>query len=52
MTQPSSAFTPASDPLPANAIRTDTTGLTAGEVQIPTPTGSMPGYRSDRKSVV
>ena len=46
MTQPSSTFTPASDPLPANAIRTDTTGLTAGEVQIPTPTGSMPGYRS------
>lgn len=28
------------------AITTDTTGLTAGEVQVPTPDGNMPAYRA------
>ncbi len=33
-------------PVSAETITTDTNGLTAGEVKIPTPDGSMPAYRA------
>src|SRR5438105_10712513 len=50
MTPPrSSHFSPAGSPVPGNAIRTDSTGLVAGEVQIPAPGGTMPGYRAAPK---
>jgi carboxymethylenebutenolidase len=40
-------YTLAAGPLRAQTIiRTDTTGLTAGDVTIPTATGGMPGYRA------
>ena len=40
-------YTLAAGPIQAQTIvRTDTTGLTAGDVTIPTPTGAMPGYRA------
>jgi carboxymethylenebutenolidase len=41
-----SKFAPAAAPVPANAIHTDTSGLNAGEVAVPTPTGTMPAYRA------
>src|SRR5207244_3561023 len=50
MTPPrSSHFSPAGSPVPGNAIRTDSSGLVAGEVQIPAPGGTMPGYRAAPK---
>ena len=39
-----SGFTLAITPVEAQVIHTDTTGITAGEVQIPTEGGNMPGY--------
>lgn len=33
-------------PVSAETITTDTTGLTAGEVRIPTPDGAIPAYRA------
>ncbi len=47
MTKPSpSSYAAAATPVPGNAIHTDSTGLVAGDIRIPTPTGTMPGYRS------
>jgi carboxymethylenebutenolidase len=50
MTHPSpppSPFAPAAQPVSTHSlIRTDSAGLVAGEVQIPTPTATMPAYRS------
>lgn len=46
MTKPPTPYHAAAAPVPGNAIRTDTSGLEAGDVQIPTPTGPMPGYRA------
>jgi len=34
----------AASPVQDNIIKTDTTGLTAGAIQIPTPNGKIPGY--------
>ena len=42
----SSHFASAAKPVPANAIRTDSSGLSAGEVAVQTPTGTMPAYRA------
>jgi carboxymethylenebutenolidase len=39
-------FALAVQPVSAETITTDTQGLEAGEVQIPTPDGQMPGYRA------
>ncbi len=39
-------FALAVQPVTAQAIHTDTTGLSAGEVQIPTADGHIPGYRA------
>ncbi len=39
-------FTLATDVVHAQAIRTDDTALVAGDVQIPTADGNMPGYRA------
>src|SRR2546423_184486 len=42
----SSHFASAAKPVPANAIRTDSSGLSAGEVAVTTPTGTMPCCRA------
>jgi carboxymethylenebutenolidase len=39
-------FALATGPVSAEAITTDTTGLTAGEVKVPTADGEMPAYRA------
>lgn len=39
-------FALAVQPVSAQTITTDTTGLEAGEVKIPTPDGEIPGYRA------
>jgi len=39
-------FALAVQPISAETITTDATGLTAGEVKIPTPDGQMPAYRA------
>jgi carboxymethylenebutenolidase len=39
-------FALAVQPVSAETITTDTSGLTAGEVKIPTPDGQMPAYRA------
>ena len=39
-------FALAVQPVTAQTIHTDTTGLTAGEIQIPTADGTIPGYRA------
>lgn len=39
-------FTLAAGPVRADAIKTDTTGLTAGDVTIAVPGGAMPAYRA------
>lgn len=41
-----SGFAAAVLPVSAATITTDSTGLTAGEVKIPTPDGNMPAYRA------
>jgi carboxymethylenebutenolidase len=41
-----SGFAVASDPLLAQAIKTDSAGLIAGEVSIPVVDGKIPGYRA------
>jgi len=41
-----SGFTLAAGPVSADAIVTDTNGLTAGEVKVPTADGEMPAYRA------
>jgi carboxymethylenebutenolidase len=41
-----SGFALAVQPVSADTITTDTTGLEAGEVKIPTPDGEIPGYRA------
>ena len=46
MSNSPSPFPAAAQPLPGNAINTDSTGLIAGEVQVPTSTGTLPAYRS------
>jgi carboxymethylenebutenolidase len=46
MTSLASGFALASQPLMAQAITTDTTGLVAGEVSIPTADGKIPAYRA------
>jgi len=46
MTKPSSPYAPAAKPVHGNAIRTDTNGLTAGDVAVATPTGTMTAYRA------
>jgi carboxymethylenebutenolidase len=46
MTSVISGYTLAVTPVMAQAIKTDATGLEAGEVQIPTGDGNMPGYRA------
>ncbi len=43
---PPSAFAPAAQPVTGSVIHTDSTGLIAGEVNIPTADGTLPGYRS------
>jgi carboxymethylenebutenolidase len=42
----SSSFASAAKPVPANAIHTDSSGLSAGEIAVTTPTGTMPAYRA------
>jgi len=42
----SSSFATAATPTPGSAIHTDSGGLLAGEVAVPTPTGPMPAYRA------
>ena len=44
MTSLISGFTLATQRVEAQVIHTDTTGLDAGEVQIPVPGGSLPAY--------
>jgi carboxymethylenebutenolidase len=39
-------FAPAVGPVSAATIATDTEGLDAGAVRIPTPGGAIPGYRA------
>ncbi len=46
MTSLASGFAVASQPVLAQAITTDTQGLVAGEVSIPTADGHVPGYRA------
>ena len=46
MTSLASGFTLAAGPVSADAIVTDTNGLTAGEVKVPTADGAMPAYRA------
>src|SRR5690349_19335439 len=46
MTKSHPPFASAAKPVPGNAIRTDTSGLSAGDAAIPTPTGTMPAYRA------
>ncbi|TDT92884.1 carboxymethylenebutenolidase [Azorhizobium sp. AG788] len=46
MTTVITGFTLATTTVLAQAIHTDATGLVAGEVQIPTSDGNMPGYRA------
>jgi carboxymethylenebutenolidase len=46
MTSLASGFALASQPLLAQAITTDTKGLVAGEVSIPTANGKIPAYRA------
>lgn len=43
---PSPAFAAAAQPVAGNIIQTDTAGLVAGDVHIPTDDGTLPGYRS------
>lgn len=43
---PSPAFAAAAQPVAGNVIQTDTAGLVAGDVHIPTDDGTLPGYRS------
>jgi carboxymethylenebutenolidase len=45
-------FTMAAGPVMAQtAIKTDTQGLTAGEIKVPTPDGAMPAYRAQPAGV-
>jgi carboxymethylenebutenolidase len=46
MTKLAVGFALAVQPITAQTITTDTKGLTAGEVKIPTQTGDIPGYRA------
>ena len=46
MTSLASGFALAAGPVSADAIVTDTSGLTAGEVKVPTADGEMPAYRA------
>lgn len=46
MTSLITGFTLATTTVMAQAIKTDATGLVAGDVQIPTTDGNMPGYRA------
>src|SRR5450432_3139772 len=46
MTTLSTGFALAVTPISASALATDADGLEAGEVQIPTSTGNIPGYRA------
>jgi carboxymethylenebutenolidase len=46
VTSLASGFALAVQPVSAEAITTDTNGLTAGEVKIPVKDGEMPGYRA------
>ena len=46
MTSLALGFAAASNPLLAQAITTDSTGLTAGEVSVPTADGKIPAYRA------
>lgn len=46
MTSLASGFAVASNPVLAQAISTDSTGLVAGEVSIPVADGNIPGYRA------
>ncbi|GGF45584.1 carboxymethylenebutenolidase [Azorhizobium oxalatiphilum] len=46
MTSLITGFTLATTTVLAQAIKTDATGLVAGDVQIPTSDGNMPGYRA------
>jgi carboxymethylenebutenolidase len=46
MTERPSSFATAAAPVPGNAIHTDSSGLLAGEIAVPTPTGDMPAYRA------
>lgn len=46
MTSLASGFALAAGPVSAETITTDTTGLEAGEVKVPTADGEMPAYRA------
>ncbi|HTQ32771.1 MAG TPA: dienelactone hydrolase family protein, partial [Stellaceae bacterium] len=46
MTSLASGFALAWQPVSAETITTDTNGLTAGEVKVPTADGEMPAYRA------
>ena len=46
ITKLTAGFALAVQPIAAATITTDTKGITAGEVKIPTPDGEMPGYRA------
>src|SRR5580704_1824156 len=46
MTSLASGFALAAGPVSADTITTDTKGLTAGEVKVPTADGEMPAYRA------
>ena len=46
VTSLAAGFALAVQPVSAQTITTDTTGLEAGEVKIPTPDGEIPGYRA------
>jgi carboxymethylenebutenolidase len=46
VTKLAAGFALAVQPISAQTITTDTTGLTAGEVKIPVPDGEIPGYRA------
>jgi carboxymethylenebutenolidase len=46
MTQSSSPFAPAAQPVSGSAIRTPDTGLICGDASVPTPTGPLPAYRA------
>jgi carboxymethylenebutenolidase len=46
MTQRPPSFASAASPTHDNAIHTDSSGLLAGEIAVPTPTGTMPAYRA------
>ncbi|HEX6703834.1 MAG TPA: dienelactone hydrolase family protein [Albitalea sp.] len=46
MTKSSSPFAAAAQPVPGSTIHTDSAGLVCGDVQVPTPTGTVPAYQS------